>query len=306
MTNAKPGRIVVFGSNGQLGTALRASLTGSVEWLTRADADFSKPDTIVSALERIRPTIVINAAADTKVDRAETEEAQAHIVNALSPEAMARWCARAGAAFFHFSTDFIFGHGEAAAHPHPRLETDPTEPLNAYGRTKLEGERRVLASGARACVFRLQWVFGPGNTTFPATMLRLAAERETLEVVDDQYGAPSFAPHLARAVSGILDQALARPEFPGGLYHLCPDEAMSRHAFALEIFQQARARGQSLKVRTVTPIPSEKFKTPALRPKYVALDTTKVKSTFSVQLPSWREGVREWLAQHASTEHSLK
>lgn len=281
---------LIFGANGQIGQALGALLE-DVVLLSREEADFSKPETLPAIIESIKPDYIINAAAYTQVDKAEEEEALATLINADAPAVLAREAAKRGIAFVHYSTDYVFdGAGDA-----PRKEDAKLAPLNAYGRSKLAGEKAVKAAGGAYLIFRTSWVYDAFGKNFLNTMLRLGAEREHLRVVADQIGAPSFASHLAEATLEALEEACKEYEFPSGIYHLCNRGETSWHGFAEAIFAQAKQRGMEMKVQTVEPIPSSAYPTPATRPLNSRLDCRKLEETFGLRMPDWREGLNEAL-----------
>jgi dTDP-4-dehydrorhamnose reductase len=281
-------KLLVLGANGQIGSAMKA-LHPTALFLDREGADLSKPDMIESLLETHAPDIVINAAAYTQVDNAEAEEKIAFTINAESPSVIAIYCASRDIPFIHFSTDYVFnGSGEK-----PWKEDDDVGPLSAYGRTKLAGEDRIKQVGGRYLIFRTSWLYDARGKNFLNTMLRLGGEREELKVVSDQMGAPTYVPQLARASLKALGHALRKEEFPSGVYHLCHAGATSWYGFANAIFEQARARGASLKVSKVLPIPSEQYPTPAKRPKNSRLDCTKAYQVLGVELPTWQQGLAE-------------
>lgn len=276
--------VLVFGSTGQIGQALSALLDDAVV-LGRTEADFSKPDSLAAIVEDIRPEAVINAIAYTQVDKAEEEEALATLINGDAPGVLARVSAKLNIPFAHYSTDYVYdGSGDK-----PRNETTPTAPLSAYGRSKLAGEKAVEAAGGQYLIFRTSWVYDAFGKNFLKTMLRLGAEREQLRVVADQIGAPSYAPHLAAATL----QAMAKPDFTPGIYHMCNAGETSWHGFAEEIFKEAKAHGMEMKVQSVEPIPSSAYPTAATRPLNSRLDCSKLKDTLGVTLPDWREGLKD-------------
>lgn len=280
--------VLVFGANGQVGQALGASLD-DVIMLGREEADFSKPETLPGVIAGINPSYIINAAAYTAVDKAEEEEALATIINGEAPGVLAAEAAKRGIPFVHYSTDYVYdGTGDQ-----PRKETVPTAPLNAYGRSKLAGEKAVQAAGGAYLIFRTSWVYDAFGKNFLKTMLKLGADRETLRVISDQVGAPSYAPHLAEATLEVLEEACSMREFPAGIYHLVNSGETSWHGFAEAIFAEARARGMEMRVQTVEPIPTTEYPTPAKRPLNSRLDCTKLEETFGLKLPDWREGLRE-------------
>jgi dTDP-4-dehydrorhamnose reductase len=287
--------IMVLGAGGQVGRALVEALGPRAIALGRSDADYSRPTTLPAVLDRFKPAAVINAAAYTQVDRAESEYDEALRVNGEAPGILAGWCAAHDVPLVHYSTDYVFpGTGFR-----PWTETDAVGPLNAYGRTKLEGERRVAAAGGQWLIFRTSWVYDAIGRNFFTTMLRLGQERETLSVVADQHGAPTYAPHLAEATLRALERAMAQAEFPSGIYHLCHGGETTWHGFSEAIFAGARYRAHNLRVESVRPIASSEYPTPAKRPLNSRLDTSRALATFGVQLPHWLVGLDACLARLA-------
>jgi dTDP-4-dehydrorhamnose reductase len=244
-------KIAILGANGQVGRALVEQLGAHVCIpLTRLVADLARPTSVVAALRHYQPQAVINAAAYTQVDQAEKEESVAATINAEAPRLIAQWCAGAGVPMIHYSTDYVFsGEGET-----PWREDDRTGPLSAYGRSKLAGERAIVEAGGRHLIFRTSWVYDETGKNFLRTMLRLGAERETLRVVADQFGAPTYAGHLANATIEALGNALKSTQFPSGIYHLANRGETTWHGFATAIFVAARERGRQLAVTRVEPI----------------------------------------------------
>ena len=284
---------MVIGASGQVGRALVEILGDRAHPITRRDIDLADPSGIHAALDGLSPSAVINAAAYTQVDRAESEEELARTVNAESPGILARWCSVRSVPFIHYSTDYVFdGSGEE-----PWKEDDPVGPLGAYGRTKLEGEGRVVDAGGRHLIFRTSWVYDSSGQNFLRTMLRLGAERETLAVVDDQHGAPTYARHLAEATVAALERATGSPEFPSGIYHLCNTGETTWCGFARSIFDEARRLGLPLKVESVSGIPTSAYPTPARRPHNSRLDTAKAARALGVSLPGWRAGLTHCIEQ---------
>lgn len=292
-------KIAVFGANGQIGSALVELLGNKAVPLTRKDADLSRPETLATILEAIQPQAVINAAAYTQVDKAEEEREAARLANAESPAVMAAWCARYHVPFVHYSTDYVFeGSGTQAWQ-----ENAPKHPLNVYGATKLAGEVAVEAAGGKHLIFRTSWVYDATGKNFMNTMLRLGAERETLRVVADQFGAPSYAPDLARATVACLEKAAAMQAFPSGVYHLVHSGETSWHGFASTIFEKARSAGVELTVRNVEPIPASAYPTPAQRPQNSRLDCSRLKTVFSEILPEWQQGLSQALEKKYASHH---
>ncbi|KFL36620.1 dTDP-4-dehydrorhamnose reductase [Arenimonas donghaensis] len=292
-------RLLLLGANGQVGHELREALAplGDVVCATRSGqlpdggraeaADLAEPGRLPALVERVAPDLVVNAAAYTAVDRAESERELAFRVNAEAPGVLARACAAAGIGLVHFSTDYVFDGSQSR----PWREDDPTGPLGVYGESKLAGEQAIRDSGAAHKIFRLCWVYGPRGHNFLLTMLRLAKEREHLRVVDDQRGTPTSARRIAKGVAGALRV------MPGssGTWHLAAEGECSWHGFASEIFSRAVARGLLAKAPTVEPITTAGFPTPARRPAYSRLDTTAFTRDTGLHLGDWREGLDEAL-----------
>ena len=270
--------ILILGATGQVGRALTALLgPDKCRALTRSEARLDHPEELATRLDRLKPSAIINAAAYTAVDLAEKEKDSARTINALAPGVLARWCAEHDIPFIHYSTDYVFsGEGDR-----PWQELDPIAPLNTYGATKAEGESRIAAAGGKWLIFRTSWVYDADGKNFLNTMLRFGAERETLRVVADQHGAPTYAPHLARATLQALEKALQLPVFPSGIYHLCNSGETTWHTFAQAIFEKARALQIPLKVQSVDAISSAEFPTPARRPSNSRMDLSKIRNTFS-------------------------
>jgi dTDP-4-dehydrorhamnose reductase len=288
--------IVVLGSQGQVGRELVRQLEGqgaAVRGLNRLEADLSDPETTISALRMLQPSVVINAAAYTAVDLAETERDLALKVNGEAPGVIAKFCADLGVPFVHYSTDYVFpGTGVR-----PWEEADPVEPLNFYGRTKLVGEESVRAAGGKWLILRTSWVYAQEGKNFVRTMLKLGAEREELRVVNDQVGAPTFAAHLARATLQTLVRAQQMKAFPSGTYHACNSGETNWREFAVRIFDEARSRGTTLRVRNVQPILTADYPTPARRPLNSRMSTKKLSETLGVTFPHWSDGLKECMEQ---------
>lgn len=287
-------RVWVVGRSGQIGAALVALFRDQVVAPSIAQLDLSLPGRIRNSLDRLEgeagtPAAILNAAAYTFVDRAEAEEPLAEIINADAPGEMASWCQPRAIPFVHYSTDYVYsGSGTS-----PWREDDATGPLNAYGRTKLKGDRLVEASGARHLILRTSWVYDAHGRNFVNAMLSLGREREVVRVVTDQVGTPNYAPHLARLTHRVLCRALQMEVFPSGIYHLAAAGETSWYGFAEEIFNLARRKGFRLRVERLDPISSRDYPTAAIRPLNSRLDTTKVVGAFGVDLPGWRDGLDE-------------
>ena len=305
MVQPKP-VILVTGADGQVGHALLKALDGlgTVVASTLAGeplsslvpvvkADLSRELDIVGLVREVNPTIIVNPAAHTAVDKAESEPTLAYAINELAPRILAREAKARGIPLVHYSTDYVFdGSGHL-----PRTEDAPTGPLSVYGASKLAGEKAIRESGAQGLIFRTSWVFGDHGNNFVKTMLKLGRDREELKIVADQIGAPSQAAMLARMTRRALDQGLAKGFGTlAGVYHLCNAGETSWYGFAEEIFAQARALGVDLKVQRVIPIPTADYPTPARRPLNSRLDCSKFCRTFGLpSLPTWQEALRETL-----------
>jgi dTDP-4-dehydrorhamnose reductase len=288
-------RILLFGGNGQVGTECRRSLAplGELVVATRNGqlpdgtpceaADFDRPDTLADLIARIAPDVVVNAAAHTAVDRAESEPDAAFRANAEAPRRIADACAQRDALLLHYSTDYVFdGRGTR-----PYREDDPTAPLGVYGASKLAGEQAVRDSGARHMIFRTAWVYAAHGSNFLRTMLRLAAERDELRVVADQIGSPTPAALIADASAKILQ----RPSSISGTWHLTASGETSWCGFAEAIVESAHARGLIARRPRIIPITTADYPTPAARPAYSVLDTTRLQADLGIGLVSWQSGL---------------
>lgn len=294
-------KILLFGKNGQVGWELQRSLAplGEVVALDHDGApglsgNFADPDSLAATVRAVAPDLIVNAAAHTAVDKAESEPDFARALNALAPGVLAREAAACGALLVHYSTDYVFdGSGEA-----PRNEHAPTAPLSVYGRTKLEGEDLIRASGCRHLIFRTSWVYAARGGNFARTMLKLAAERDTLTIINDQYGAPTGADLLADVSAHAARMTLASPAL-AGTYHLVAGGETTWHAYARHVIEFARARGVPIKVaaEAIFPVPTSAFPTPARRPANSRLDTRKLQQAFGLVLPSWQQGVDRMLTE---------
>ncbi|MCO5124619.1 MAG: dTDP-4-dehydrorhamnose reductase [Rhizobacter sp.] len=294
-------KILLLGKNGQVGWELQRSLAplGEIVALDFDStgplrADFAAPETLAATVRAVAPQLIVNAAAHTAVDKAEAEPDLALAINATAPGVIAREACALGAWIVHYSTDYVFdGSGSA-----PWTEDAPTGPLNVYGRTKLEGEMAIRASGCRHLILRTSWVYAARGSNFARTMLRLAAERDALDVIDDQIGAPTGADLLADITAHAVRMAMARPEL-GGTYHAAASGETSWCGYARHVVGFAREAGQALKAtpEAVRPVPTSAYPTPAKRPHNSRLDTTKLRATFDLTLPSWQSGVERMLAE---------
>lgn len=285
--------ILIFGKNGQVGRGLRKDLQHheSVTVLGRGDVDLRDTGAVKAAIKQLRPDVIVNAAAYTAVDKAESEPDAAHAVNAEAPRVMAAAAKGLDALLIHYSTDYVFG-GQAGQ---PYRETDPVDPQGVYGRTKLDGERAIEESGARHVILRTSWVYSNHGHNFFKTMLRLARERDVLRVVDDQTGTPTFAGVLSRATAALIDLAGRQNGLSAqqmGLFHVTCTGHTTWCRFARAIIEDAGIGGV-----TVEPIATAEYPTPAKRPAYSVLDTGKFTQTFAFELPPWRAALRECLQE---------
>ncbi len=287
-------KILLLGKNGQVGWELQRSLAplGEVFALATNSPELCGDLTNLAGLKQtirdIAPDIIVNAAAYTAVDKAESEPDLAYVINALAPELLAQEAKRSGAWLVHYSTDYVFdGSGDQ-----PRLETATTGPLNVYGQSKLAGEAAIIGSGCQHLIFRTSWVYAARGNNFAKTMLKLAQERESLSVINDQIGAPTGADLLADVTAHAVRSALLRPEL-SGLYHLVASGQTSWHGYASFVIDYARQAGIDIKVATaaIQAVASNAFVTAAQRPLNSRLDTHKLQNTFDLHLPHWQTGV---------------
>ena len=294
-------KILLLGKNGQVGWELQRALAplGDVIALDfdspgPLTADFSKPETLAATVRAVAPHIIVNAAAHTAVDKAESEPGFAHALNAAAPAVLAREAQACGAWLVHYSTDYVFdGSGST-----PWAEDSPTGPLSVYGRTKLEGEQAIRTSGCEHVILRTSWVYAARGGNFAKTMLKLARERDRLTVIDDQIGSPTGADLLADITAHVLRTALQRPEV-AGTYHAVAQGETSWHGYASHVIEFARALGQPIKVApgAIEPVPTSAFPTPAKRPNNSRMDTRKLRATFGLALPHWQAGVERMLTE---------
>ena len=293
-------KIVLFGKGGQVGWELQRALSplGDLVALDFDSADFcgdfTNPAGLAATLKQLQPDIIVNAAAHTAVDKAENEPELARTINALAPGVLAREAQGLGAWLVHYSTDYVFDGSGAQAWK----ETDTPAPLSVYGQTKLEGEQLIQASGCKHLIFRTSWVYAARGGNFAKTMLRLAQERESLTVIDDQVGAPTGADLLADVTAHALRQVMLRPQ-DGGLYHLAAAGETSWNGYAKHVIAQAGRAQPAIKIvaKEVLAVASSAFATAAVRPLNSRLDTHRLQTTFGLQLPPWQQGVDRMLTE---------
>lgn len=290
--------ILLFGKTGQVGWELQRALAplGNVIAVDVHSkdycGDFSNPEGVAETVRQIKPDAIVNAAAHTAVDKAESEPEFAQLLNATSVEAIAKEAEKLGAWLVHYSTDYVFpGDGEK-----PWLETDVTAPLNVYGATKLAGEKAVQENCTRHLIFRTSWVYAGKGNNFAKTMLRLAKERTELSVINDQFGAPTGAELLADCTAHALRVALAKPDV-AGLYHLVASGTTTWYDYAALVFNEAREAGIELAINKLNTIATNAYPTPARRPINSRLNTQKFQQNFGLVLPEWEMGVKRMLAE---------
>ncbi|MBX3621282.1 MAG: dTDP-4-dehydrorhamnose reductase [Rhizobacter sp.] len=294
-------KILLLGKNGQVGWELQRSLAplGEVVALDfdtpgPLKADFSAPESLAATVRAVAPQIIVNAAAHTAVDKAESEPELARTINASAVGVLAREAAAIGAWIAHYSTDYVFdGSGST-----PWIEDSPTGPLSVYGSTKLEGEDAIRASGAKHLIFRTSWVYAARGGNFAKTMLRLAKDRDRLTVIDDQFGAPTGAELLADITAHALRATSQQPAL-GGTYHAVASGETNWHDYARHVIEFARAAGQPIKVapEAIEPVPTSAFPTPARRPHNSRMNTYKLQQAFGLTLPHWKVGVERMLSE---------
>ena len=293
-------KILLLGKNGQVGWELQRSLAplGPVLALDRHSTDFcgdlNHPERLAQTVRDWRPDVIVNAAAHTAVDKAESEPDLARCLNATAPAALAQSAAAIGAWLVHYSTDYVFsGQGNQAWQ-----EGDATGPLSVYGQTKLEGEQAIVASGCKHLIFRTSWVYAARGGNFAKTMLRLAQERERLTVINDQFGAPTGAELIADVTAHAIRQCLRQPT-DAGLYHLAARGETTWHGYANEVLALARLIDSAIKIKVteVVPVATSAFLTAARRPLNSRLDTQKLQTVFELTLPNWDHGIERMIRE---------
>ncbi|MFJ1300414.1 dTDP-4-dehydrorhamnose reductase [Pseudomonadota bacterium AL_CKDN230030165-1A_HGKHYDSX7] len=294
-------KVLLLGKNGQVGRELQRTLLplGSLVAMDRTEADLAQPDTLRAVIERVAPDVIVNAAAYTAVDKAETDADTAERVNAQAVAVLADCAARRGALLVHYSTDYVFDGTKAG----PYLEDDATGPQSVYGRTKLEGEQAIAQAGCASLVLRTSWVFSSHGGNFIKTMLRLARERDALRVVADQHGAPTSAELIADVTAHAI-LAHVQGRLGSGVYHLVASGETTWHGLATYAIERARANGMPLALPqgAVAPISTAEYPVPARRPANSRLDNTKLASGLGLALPAWQVYVDRLIDQLTSTD----
>lgn len=292
-------RILLTGKNGQVGFELQRALAplGEIHAVDYADCDLADASALCKLVRSIKPDLIVNSAAYTAVDKAESESALAHAINAVAPGVLGEEAAKLGAGVVHYSTDYVFDGTKQGAY----IEEDLTNPLSIYGRTKRDGEIALRESGARYVTLRTSWVVGAHGNNFAKAILRLACERESLNVVADQHGAPTSAALLADVTGQLVRQYQREGDetFPFGLYHLVAEGETTWCDYARFVVSEARAAGRTLKLSpdAIRAIPSSDYPSAAKRPTNSRLDSIKLRRTFDLELPDWQSGVQHILQQ---------
>jgi dTDP-4-dehydrorhamnose reductase len=290
-------KILLLGKGGQVGWELQRSLAplGTLVAHDFDTADFTQPAQVAALVASVAPDVIVNAAAHTAVDKAESEPEVARLINATTPALVAQEAAKLGALLVHYSTDYVFdGSGTE-----PRDELAATAPLSVYGTTKLEAEQAIAASGCKHLIFRTSWVYGARGGNFAKTMLKLAAERDALKVINDQVGAPTGADLLADVTAHAIRATIVKPEL-GGLYHFVAGGQTTWFDYARYVIEWAREQGVAIKVapEAISAVPTTEYPTPAKRPLNSRLDTRKLQHAFGLSLPHWQAGVERMLTEH--------
>ncbi len=287
-------KILLLGKNGQVGWELQRSLAplGELIALDSDTVDFTDLSALSQTVRSVSPDLIVNAAAHTAVDKAESEPELVRLINAQAPGILAHEARRINAWLVHYSTDYVFdGSGDV-----PWQETDQATPLSVYGATKLEGEQLIASSGCQHLIFRTSWVYGARGGNFARTMLRLAQERESLKVIDDQVGAPTGADLLADITAHAVRTAMRNPDV-SGLYHLVAGGETSWHGYANFVIDFARRSGVEFKVDSIEAVPTSAFPTAARRPHNSRMSTEKLQHTFDLHVPHWQAGVERMLTE---------
>lgn len=290
-------KLLLLGKNGQVGWELQRALAplGELTALDSSEANFLDPESLSEKIKQLQPDVIVNAAAYTAVDKAESDIDAARMINATTPSVIAQTAKAIGALFIHYSTDYVFdGQGNT-----PHLENDSTNPLNVYGLTKLEGEQLIQSHAGSYLIFRTSWVYGARGNNFAKTMLKLAKDRDELNVIDDQFGAPTGAELIADVTAHAISQTLQQSN-KSGVYHLVANGETTWNHYARFVIGYAQSRGVELKTTAekVNSVPTSAFVTAAQRPSNSRLSIQKLQSTFALTLPSWQSGVQRMLDEY--------
>ncbi|AFY58284.1 dTDP-4-dehydrorhamnose reductase [Rivularia sp. PCC 7116] len=284
--------ILLIGCNGQIGTQLQKTLQpyGNVIAVARREAELTQPQTFEKLIEQNQPQIIINAAAYTAVDKAESEPELANTINAIAPQLMAQQAQQSGALLIHLSTDYVFDGKNNC----PYQEDDATNPLSIYGKTKLLAEQAIRSTCSDYLILRTAWVYGcGGKSNFVKTMLRLGAQKSELKIVCDQIGSPTWAKDIAEAITALI----SKNQLENGIYHYTSSGVASWYDFAVAIFEEAKTLGFPLKVERVIPIATSEYPTPATRPNYSVLNCAKISALMESHPPHWRQSLRKMLQE---------
>lgn len=281
-------KLLLLGKSGNVGKAFVELLTKEEDlfdscFVSRPEIDYLNPQSILDILNSHKPQIIINTAAYTQVDAAENNADEAHQINVIAPEVIANWAVQYNALIIHFSTDYVFD----GKHKIILTENSTTNPLNVYGKTKLEGEKRILESGAKAFIFRTSWIFAPYGNNFFITMLKLGQTKKSLKIVNDQIGSPTYSYSLAHAVIRSIKKHLNSNSTSYGIYHIHNKNFTSWFKFAQAIFEKAQMRGIQITLENIDPISTEEYNALALRPKNTILSCDKFEKEFGFSLPDW-------------------
>lgn len=295
-------RILLLGKDGQVGTSLQPRLAALGEVIAhgRATCDLAKPDQLRAVIRNVQPDLIVNAAAYTAVDKAESDKEPCYGINAVAPGIIAEEARALGAWLVHYSTDYVFDGTKKGAY----LEDDAPCPLSVYGRSKLEGDRAITAAMQNYTILRVSWVYGSVGRNFAKTILKLAAERDELRIVSDQFGAPTSADFIADTTTEIARRHLAKASSESatnfrGIFNLAPSGCVSWYDYAVELVREAKLQGRQLQLSEskILPIPSDQYPTPAARPKNSWLDTGKIRRTFGLNVPDWQAPLKKFIAQ---------
>ncbi|HWU44327.1 MAG TPA: dTDP-4-dehydrorhamnose reductase, partial [Bdellovibrio sp.] len=283
--------ILVIGKNGQLAQAFQKYLSGEVAFWGRDKIQQIQSEILLSELRSLRPDIIINTAAYTAVDKAETEVDQARELNVFLPTILSQYAEESEIPLVHFSTDYVFdGSGTK-----PWTEDDTPHPVNIYGQTKYEGESALLTSGAPILLFRTSWVYSEYGNNFVKTILKLAQEKESLRIVDDQVGSPTYACDLAQKISEKMKDVIKNPKTLRGIYHIAGRGYISWYEFAVAIVEEAQSLGWKFKIKDISPIASSEYKTAATRPLNSRLSQEKLHRVLGIEMPFWRDSLKQCL-----------